>query len=259
MEDVINILRDFKNSLNFKIIENCNNPIPPFDCDEIDKYIFFSRFVKKLQKPPQQPNKTAIIYPGVNMEEFNFNINNRDPYTIGLIYRLTDDKISRDTIDTLIKLCKEIPKLTIHIIGHGPNFRYYAKRCRESRVRNQFVFAGMIVYSKLSRYYERFHLFLAPVHHESYGVVVPYALAKGVYVIAYDTQCLEELIGTKEYLSTSEDDLIAKVKRFMDPPCNDISILKSNRERAESLFSLEKMLKDYSTIYDDLLKELPST
>ena len=253
MKDVIDILRELKTSLKFKIIENCNNPIPPFDCDEIDKYIFVSNFVRNLQQPPQPSNKTAIIYPGVNMEEFNFNINNKDPYTIGMVYRLTDDKISKDTIDILIKLCKEIPKLTIHIVGHGPNFRHYAKRCRKAGVRNQFIFPGVIEYSQLSKYYEKFHLYLAPVHSESYGVVVPYAMAKGVYVIAYDTQCLEELLGTKEYLSTSEQDLLFKVKRFMDPPCNDISIIKDNRKRAESLFSLEKMLMDYSKIYDDLL------
>lgn len=249
MKMVLDTIIPIKQELNFKLIENCNNPIPIYHHSAIDYYIFVSQFVIDIQNIPLPKEKCHVVYPGVNTNEFFFSRSKKDNSSAGMVYRVTNDKINRDTIELLIKICKEIPNILIYVIGDGPNLAHFIRRSLKESVRNQICFTGFISFDLLSEYYDTFRIYIAPVLHESYGVVVPYAMAKGNPIVANRVDCLEELLGSNEMLCNNEEEFIEKIKDILSSPNPIDKIIEDNRSRAENVFSISKMLRDYENIY----------
>jgi len=218
-----------KAELKFKIIENCNNPLPIYFHEAIDFYVFVSDFVVGIQDAEVLSAKMQVVYPGVDTYEFCFTTKKVDRLSAGMVYRLTDDKI--------------------YVIGSGPNLYHFIRRSIKESVRDQIFFIGFVPFDKLSQYYDQFNVYLAPVVRESYGVVVPYAMAKGNSIVARNVDCLRELLGSKEYLCNTDEKFINDIKKVLEAGDTNRTLLMQNRARAEQRFSLKKMLADYENIY----------
>jgi len=245
----IDIATSRKAELRFKIIENCNNPIPIYFHEAIDFYVFVSDFVVGIQDAQIPKNKIQVVYPGVDTDDFYFFTKKVDRLSAGMVYRLTDDKIGRDAIELLIKICKTIPNILIYVIGSGPNLYHFIRRSIKESVRDQLNFLGFVPFDQLSQYYDQFNVYIAPVVRESYGIVVPYAMAKGNYIVDRNVDCLKELLGSEEYLSNTDEKFINDIKKILEAEDSNRMLLMQNRARAEQIFSLNKMLADYKNIY----------
>jgi len=246
-----------KKEIGFKILENSNNPIQVAYHKLVDHYAHVSRFVLDLQTAPIHMGKQSVIYPGVDSDEFTFAPTRRDPLTAGMVYRLTNDKINADTIEILIRICKTVPDLLIYVIGDGPNLRHFIDRARSEQVRPNIVFTGFVPYERLNEYYEAFNVFLAPVHHESYGVVVPYAMFKGNPVVAFQVDAIEELLPDPNLRVRTEEDFITTVSGVLQGTVATDEIVRHNRSHAERCFSLASALAAYDALYQDLLDARP--
>ena len=247
-----------KQELGFRILENSNNPIQVAYHKSVDHYVHVSRFVLDLQTAPISMGKQSVIYPGVDADEFAFAASRRDPLTAGMVYRLTNDKINADTIETLIRICKTVPDVLIYVIGDGPNLRHFIERARREQVRRNIVFTGFVPYERLSEYYEAFNVFLAPVHHESYGVVVPYAMFRGNPVVALQVDAIEELLPGANLRVSTEEDFVATVSGVLQGGVATDEIVRRNRAYAERFFSLTSALAAYDALYQDLLDAQPA-
>jgi glycosyltransferase involved in cell wall biosynthesis len=246
-----------KQEIGFKILENSNNPIQVAYHELVDHYAHVSRFVLDLQTAPIHMGKQSVVYPGVDADEFTFAPTRRDALTAGMVYRLTDDKINADTIEILIRICKTVPGLLIYVIGDGPNLRHFIDRARSEQVRPNIVFTGFVPYERLNEYYEAFNVFLAPVHHESYGVVVPYAMFKGNPVVAFQVDAIEELLPDPNLRVRTEEDFITTVSGVLQGTVATDEIVRHNRSHAERCFSLASALAAYDALYQDLLDARP--
>jgi glycosyltransferase involved in cell wall biosynthesis len=244
-------LKFLLNSLppHIKVIENVNNPIKPYIHKNVSQYIFVSNYSFKVQK--LKLKNASVIYPGVDTKLFfpQTYLNNQI-FDIGLVYRLNNDKLSKKTIDLLIKIVKLSKKPTVfHIVGDGPNFNYYLEQVKARKVRNNFRFYGFVDYHQLPNIYNNFDLFLAPVHTESYGVVVPYALAKNIPVVGMDVGALPEILNCRKYLAKDEENLVKMVLKYSNVKYlknYDINFLN---KRITTFFSKQKMLKQYKAVY----------
>jgi glycosyltransferase involved in cell wall biosynthesis len=249
MKIFLDIALALKEEIGYMIIENSNNPIQAVYHTAIDHYVHVSQFVINIQTEPIQSDKNSVIYPGVDMEEFKFKEFRNDLRTAGMVFRLTNDKINKDTIDLLIKICRKIPDILIYVIGDGPNLKYFIKRSIQASVRNNICFTGFVAYKDLSRYYEKFNVFLAPVHHESYGVVVPYAMFKGNPIVAYNVGAIEELLTKENIIVNDEQSFINSVVDIIHGNLDTTAIILRNRQIAESRFTLNSMIKKYQDLY----------
>jgi len=257
MEAFLETAFSLKEEIGYRVIQNANNPIEAFHHPEVDYYVFVSEYAKSIQKADTHKDKSCVIYPGVDGSEFNYVATRKDRNSVGLVYRLTNDKIARDTIDLLVLLAQRNPNLIVHVIGDGPNLNHYIRTASRKKVRNQICFHGNIPYDQLSSIYESFNVYLAPVHHESYGVVVPYALFKGNPIVAYDVEAIPELVGVESRVPTGDvEGFLKKVDEFTR--INDYSerFGEANREKAQRKFSLKAMLANYQDVYRKLLTDL---
>lgn len=239
-------------NLRAKIIICLLVPIHIYRSKKIDTYVFISNYIKNIQHKHQ--GKEKIIYFGVNTDEFNVLFKTKWHNAVGMVYRLFNDKIDESTIELFIKLARERPSTKIYIIGDGKNFHYYVERTRQEGVRENFIFTGTIDYSEVNSYYERFDIFVAPVHTESWGVVVPNAMSKNMPVVAYRRGVLPEILGNTNILVNTEREMINALKYLLDHPKYARKIAAKGRERIIKKFSQQKMIKDYDRLYQELLK-----
>lgn len=234
-----------------KIVVNLLVPIHVYRSPRIDEYIFVSKYVQDIQHK-HYPNE-RIIYFGVDTEEFVPSPAMIWHNAVGMVYRLWNDKIDQSTIELFIKLVERRPQTLVYIIGEGINFHYYIARTRQSGVRNNFVFTGTIDYSQVNTYYEKFDIFVAPVHTESYGVVVPNAMSKNMPVVAYRRGALSEILGNTNVLINTSNEMVERLIYLLDHPQVARKIAVGGRQRVIDKFSYIKMISGYDRLYQDLL------
>jgi len=232
-------------------IENANNPIAVFRHKRIARYVYVSQYAKALQS--EQVHSDTVVYPGVDLQKFTSQRRTFGQDTvvhIGLVYRLENDKINAHTIDIIIRLIKRLrPNILVHIVGDGSNFFHYVDRARQAGVRKYIQFHGVVAYDALSELYDVFDVFIAPVHTESYGVVVPYAMVKRIPVVAMNIGALPEILGLRGYLCGSEHEFVEKVVYVLMHRRETETQVEQAALRAERRFSLEAMLARYRRIY----------
>jgi len=235
-----------------KIIVDLLVPVHVYRSPRIDEYVYVSKYVKDMQY--KHFRNERIVYFGVDTNEFLPATAKHCNNAVGMIYRLWNDKLDQSTIELFIKLVERRPQTLVYIIGEGINFHHYVSRTRQCGVRNNFFFTGTIDYSQVNAYYEKFDIFVAPVHTESYGVVVPNAMAKNMPVVAYRRGALPEILGKTNSLVNTSNEMVEELIYLLDHPKVARKIASGGRKRATEIFSYDKMIRDYDQLYLDLLK-----
>jgi glycosyltransferase involved in cell wall biosynthesis len=233
------------------LIENLLVPIHVYRSPRIDEYVYISNYVREIQY--QRERNERVIYFGVDLKEFTPKKSPSWNNAVGMVYRLWNDKIDQSTIEMFIALAKERPETLIYIIGDGPNFHHYVERTRQERVRQNFYFTGTIDYSEVPGYYDKFDIFVAPVHTESYGIVVPNAMAKNMTVVAYRRGVLPELLGNTNVLVNTAPEMVEALKYLLDHPNEAKELARGGRERVRRFFSQKIMTERYDELYQELL------
>jgi glycosyltransferase involved in cell wall biosynthesis len=233
-----------KTSNEVRIIENINVPIQMYYHPRISEYIHVSKNVYDLQKI----KKGKVIYPGVDTEVFKPSKDKVRNKNAGFVYRLFKDKIDENSFKLLIEIAKKDKRIKIIIVGYGKYFSEYFSLVSESGVRNQFEFIGDVKYDDLQNVYKNFSVFLAAVHTESYGLVVPYAMSMGIPVVAKNVGALPEILGNTNYLCSSDEEFTRVAVDVLNKEPSK-SEVKSSRDRVLDNFSLKKMISDYDKVY----------
>ncbi|OGH15193.1 MAG: hypothetical protein A2860_04210 [Candidatus Levybacteria bacterium RIFCSPHIGHO2_01_FULL_37_33] len=243
-----------KSKLPSAIIENLLVPIHIYRSSRINHYVYCSNYIREIQH--RKFENETVIYPGVNLKEFLPNKDiEKSPNSVGMVYRLWDDKIDQSTIEMFISLVKKRPSALVYVIGGGFNFHHYVERVRIEGVRNNFYFTGEIGYKDLPSWYDRFYIFVAPVHNESYGLVVPYAMAKNIPVVAYRRGVLPELLGGTNSIVNTSNEMVDKLIYLLDNPNIASKTSSGGRKRVSNLFSMDRMKEKYDALYQKLLTE----
>ena len=168
-----------------------------------------------------------------------------------MVYRLATEKLNLMSIEPFIRIAREAPQVRMLIVGEGPLLAPFVARARDAGVRAQFHFAGRARYADLPNLYDRMDLFLAPLHEESYGVVVPYALSKGIPVLAYPVGALPEILDDDRCFCADAEVMAERALALIRSP-------ERARELGQALsarragFSLEPMMDAYRTLYASL-------
>lgn len=239
------------------IVENVNIPVAPYVKPYIDKYVFVSNYT--LKEYGSDPAKSIVVYPGSDFSFFTRSLEGDylPDDTIGMVYRLDIDKLTDFSIDVFIRVVQKRPHTHALIVGGGPRYNQYYAKVKQAGLLDNFTFTGFVPYDTLPDYYKKFTIFVAPVWQESFGQVSPFAMNMGIPVVGYNIGALYEITNNATLLADFEDieqisdilvDLLNNKKRCLE-------IGQYNAARAKKYFTLEKMIKDYETLYSDLLKK----
>jgi len=251
------------------IIENVNTPFRILRHPAVRHYVFVSRHARDSAAPV--PDDTSIIYPGSDGKRFS-SPGMQPEDTIGMVYRLDKDKLREDSIQPLIKAVKIRPRTRAIIVGGGSLLPFFRRQVAEAEVAGRFLFTGYVPYDELPGWYRKFTVFAAPVWNESFGQVVPFAMAAGIPVAGYNVGALPEILGAdggqpaaghigaqphpaiKGCLAGSERELVDIILRLLEDTDLRHAIGALLRERFNSLFRVEAMIERYDALYRRFLE-----
>jgi glycosyltransferase involved in cell wall biosynthesis len=235
-------------------IENLNIPVEPYVSPVVRCYVHVSDDVKARFGRRGTWNET--VYPGSDLSFFSRPAGAAVPDdTIGMVYRLQPDKLDERSIEPFIEVVKRRPGTRALIVGGGQFLDLYKRRAAAEGVAEAFVFTGYVPYVDLPAHLAQLSLFVAPVHTESFGQVSPFAMGMGIPVVGYDVGALREITAAPELLARPGDAsaLAEIVIRLLDDRERRLRIGEFNRQRAQSLFSVEAMVRRYQALYEEVL------
>ncbi|MGH7453369.1 MAG: glycosyltransferase family 4 protein, partial [bacterium] len=233
-----------------KVVENVNTPVVPYRCRLVQHYVYVSDYV--MRSFGRSGESSVVIHPGSEVEFFSRNGTGNTPDNcIGMVYRLEPDKLSQQSIGVFIEVAKRRPDTKILIVGDGSFLLPYKQAVLAHGVANSFSFTGAVPYSELPNIYAQMSVFVAPVWKESFGQVSSFAMSMGIPVVGYRVGGLEEIVDDDELLvpAGDSDRLASIIIKLLDDPKMRDSIGERNRQRAQSLFPVEQMIRKYDSLY----------
>jgi glycosyltransferase involved in cell wall biosynthesis len=233
------------------VVGNMNNPIAPLLHPRISHHAFVSRYASDLEPRPSGPS--SVIYPGASPDAWRPAAAPPRPFpTMGMVYRLAACKLDIAAIDAMVEIVRRVPETRVLVPGGGPHLARFVDRVELAGVRANFHFLGWVPFRELPALYDRLDLYLAPVVAESFGIVVPYAMFKGVPVVAYRVGALPEILGEDRWLCTTREELVARAAAALRDRVGSRRDAAALMERAPR-FSLAAMLGSYEKLYTGLL------
>ena len=233
------------------LVENVNTPVAPLRDPRIHTYVFVSDYIRQAFAPDIANGQ--VVHPGIDLDRFSprdFAPGAED--TVGMVYRLTRDKLDDDSILPLIDVAQRRPKTRFLIVGDGDLLPVFHARVSDAGVRHNFEFTGTVSFDDLPETYRRFRLYVAPVVRESFGQVTPFAMAMGQAVAGYKVGALAEILGDDATLGTSRAALADILIALLDDRDRLAALSHANRARAPH-FALNGMISSYARIYAEAL------
>jgi glycosyltransferase involved in cell wall biosynthesis len=164
----------------------------------------------------------------------------RDParrFRLLYVGRLVAHKRVEWAIEVLAGLVAAYPRLTLTIVGEGPEAggleRLVAQQCLTPRV----TFRGRLEADELAGQYQMAGILLSPSQQEGFGMVLVEAMAAGVAVIAADApqSAAGEVLdgGQAGVLVTSAAAMREAVRALLDDPCGHQELAARGVARAQ--------------------------
>lgn len=204
---------------------------------------------------------TGKFYPGGKDRSFLRDAAFAPPGTIvvGTVGRIVDVKDQRSLVQAFLELVNQSAnrraKLRLVIVGDGPLRPGLQQMVAAAGAEAVAWFPGQR--NDIDRLLRSMDIFVLPSLNEGISNTVLEAMASGLPVIATDTGGNSELVenGATGYLvPVSKPDALARaIDNYIREPGLLVEHGARARRRAEKRFSLERMVEDYLSVYDELL------
>ena len=195
--------------------------------------------------------RTAVVMNGVPAPHLNQDARaelglQEDAFVVGGIGRLTRQKGWDVLCEVAEKVRRERPDIVFVVIGDGQERSRLESLSSCTNVR--FVGYRRSASSLLSA----FDILAVPSRYESFGRAAVEAMLAGVPVVASAVQALPEVLDRHAVLVPSEDAeaFAAAVLALDEDEPKRRAMAAAARERAESLFTVERMARETADAYD---------
>jgi len=220
-----------------------------------DKYIAISESVKqKLEKYKINSNKIEVIPCGVELPQIT--IANPKLDRLIVISRL----VAYKRVDWAVKLLKaielEFPKITMLIIGSGPEEAKIKNLTKELELSNKVSFLSHVPKDKLYQELNKSLLLIHPSLIEGFGIVLIEANSYGVPFIAADIPTSKEFInklGGLLFAQNDFSDLVNKTKELLLDKTTWKSLSKKGSSSVVD-YQWLSIAKKTETLYSQLIK-----
>jgi glycosyltransferase involved in cell wall biosynthesis len=116
---------------------------------------------------------------------------------------------------------------------------------------------GSISYDKMPNLYQEIDILLFPTVREGFGLVAAEAMASGLPVVASNCSSLPEIVvdGKGGFLCElgNAEDFAKKINLLANSPELRREMGEFNRARVESLFTEERMIKEYQQLFEEVM------
>lgn len=222
--------------------------LPMVERYNLPHYVFISQsFADRWAKPAN----SSVIYNGIPTIQFPF-VSNSDDYFFW-IGRISHEKGTAEAIDFAIKA-----NVRLKIVGNIQDRKYFEEKVKP-RIGGNIELVESHSPSEKAELYGKAKAFLMPINwEEPFGLVAVEAMAAGTPVIAYGRGALPEIVvdGETGFIISPDDnngfiEKIGTMAKMDDTKYKEMR--QSCRDRVESLFTIEKMAKQYEDLYNKLI------
>ena len=242
---------EIANEFGCSVVQNVNTPIAPFSDAPVACNVFVSQSVLGAfgSKAPAR-----VIHPGVDLGRFAPPaVANAGAFdTIGMIYRLENDKLNADAIELFIAVVKKRPATRAVIIGDGSLFSHFRNRVVEEGCSPVLNLPAMFRMMNWPRIFHDFKTFVAPVRQESFGQVIPFAMSAELAVAGYRIGAIPEILESNEMLGDTLDETVEIIVALLNDRDRIKALGQRNHAIAHRRFSVETMAASYGDLYRDI-------
>lgn len=224
-------------------------------------------YIKQLKKLGIHPKKTLVVPYGVNPEKFKPTKKNKKIlYQLGIggqdkivlaVGRLVPKKGFIYLIKAMPDVFKKAVNVKLILVGDGDQKKELVECVKKLNIEKKVIFAGTIVYDKLTNYYNIADIFVMPSIKDESGnidaspVAMMEAISCGVPVVVTKFSASNDFIeeGKTGYLVKEKNSReIARAIIALFNNSNKPDLKKIVRQKALENFSLESVAKKYTNI-----------
>jgi glycosyltransferase involved in cell wall biosynthesis len=174
-----------------------------------------------------------------------------DIRVVGTAANLIERKAVNNLIEAVAALPSDLSNTVLVIAGDGPQRARLEMMSRDLEISERVFFVGQ--QSDMRPWYSLFDVFVLTSLEEAFGLVYAEALLAGTPVIGSDVGGVPEIIeeGVTGLLVPPQAPrcLTSAIEILLRHPAEGQRMASAGREKAIRLFSLERMVSDYETLY----------
>lgn len=167
------------------------------------KNVISNYYDKNLEKS----GVNYIVQPlQINAKEYPFikRKYNHNKINVGIVGRISEEKIPKDFIDNLIKYSEQNKNVRFFFLGAGLQHLDYLLKKIENQER--IFYTGTLKPNEINKFYKNIDILLSPSLSESGGYAILEAMSTGLPVISRSRHALRETVGYGGYVSTTNED-----------------------------------------------------
>ena len=201
------------------------------------------------------PEKVVVIYNGISeVKEQAQVLEDTKDIKIATVGTLNAQKGMQYLIQSMPKVLKEFPGVSLEIIGSGPYKRKLEKMVKKLKLGKCIKFAGFL--PDISIYLAKFDLYVQPSLSESFGLAIVQAMSVGLPVVATETGGIPEVVTTGKtgILVPSKDSkaLSSAILEIIRDPKMAQKMGETGRKDARLKFNLDDMITELEQIYEEM-------
>lgn len=237
----------FSNLVNVPTVQSIHSPIDKDTKDILrffkhNNYISFSLAQRKMMP---ELNWVANIYHGLDLKKFAFNPKPQNYFLY--LGRITEEK----GVHFAIQAAKEANVKLIIAGTSYPTEGYWHEQIEKHIDGDNVRYVGEAGLEQKIKYLKNAKAVLFPTqYNEAFGLVMIEAMSCGTPVIAWKNGSVPEVISHRRtgYIVKSVDDMVKAIRRI------DKISREETRNRAETYFSVEKMVSGYEKVYSSVIE-----
>ncbi len=231
--------------------------------DVSDSIVVLSEsWLPNIQKMTNNLHLSALMNP-VNLKEYpNRDIeksNGREHFEIVFLGALSRAKGVYDLIESFPEILYQVPMARLHLCGIGP-IEEMKELCKELKIENVVTFHGWVSGKEKISIVINSDMLILPSYNEGLPVSVIEAMAAGLPVVCTPVGGVPDIFenGLNGFLFPPGDKkaLVRQVVKLAKDPSLRIQMSKTNRNTAEDLFDLEKIIERLGSVYQEMIARL---
>lgn len=227
--------------------------------ERADRLICDSQLSKGYYEQYFPSPKIIVIPTGIEIESLPDKKQPADhKVTILTVSYLTVRKDIPALLYALKRIIKKHPNVELKIAGHGPQENELRRLTKELGLGDKVNFLGFIKHSHISKAYQSADIFCLTSVEDPNPLVIKEAMSYGLPVIATEVGAVKEYVDSSTGIIVPLRD-VTKFAQSLDYLLSNeelrLEMGKRARERAEKRYSWNRIIDQYITLYQDVLKE----
>jgi len=216
--------------------------------------------VGRLERRLLTGTNRCVVYNGVDLDRVDQGAGGRVPVTVPsgpvvtTVGRMVGVKNQTCLIRAFDSVLESRPDATLLVVGDGPLREDLVETAASLGISESVRFTGSVPRETVYALLHRSSVFVVPSLSEGFCVAAVEAMAAGLPVVASDIEVLREVVGDPGLFVPPDDpdSFGDAITGLLDAPETRERHGTEARERARSTFSLDRTVREYYNIYENL-------